>query len=319
MCGLHKKIIVIICGPTAVGKTACSIAVARRIGGEIVSADSMQLYRYMNIGSAKPSKEELAAVPHHLVDAADPREAFSAARYQKAAREAIREIFDRGRVPVISGGTGLYINALLYEMDFGAGPADLPFRREMEELARREGNEALHRRLAEADPRAAERIHPNSVKRVIRALELSKAGAPLKPFEQAFRPVEDYKVILTGLCRPREELYDRINRRADQLLEKGLTEEVRSLLGMGLTEADISMKGIGYKEIIGFIRGAWGFEEAAERMKRNTRNYAKRQMTWFRRYEGITWFDLSSYESEKQGREAVAEWIEEALKRERNR
>ncbi len=288
-----------VAGPTAVGKTEYAIGLAQLLDGEIVSADSMQLYKYMDIGSAKPTRQEQEAVPHHLVDEIDPREPFSAYEYQKRAKEAIRDIFKRKRVPVISGGTGLYINSLIYEMDFSAPPASEDFRKKMEKLALERGHEALHQLLKERDPLAAERIHPNNVKKVIRALEILEGGSDcVREFRQSFVMTKDYEVRIAGLTRDREELYDRINRRVDSLMRAGLVDEVKKLCAMGLTEQAISMRGIGYKEIFGYLAGEYDLEEAVRLVKRNTRHYAKRQMTWLRRYEPIRWFDLSVYERE---------------------
>ncbi len=286
--------IIVICGPTAVGKTEYSIRIAKRIDGEIVSADSMQLYKYMNIGSAKPTAEELAQVPHHLVDQIDPREPFSVALYQSMAKSAIRDIFDRGKTPVISGGTGLYINSLIYEMDFSAPPGDLAYRKELEFLAEEQGKEAVYQILKYESPDTAERIHPNNLKKVIRALEVIKeSGKSIKSFEESFVPVKEYRVSLIGLSRTREELYSRINDRVDEFMKQGLLEEVLFLLNSGLTYEDISMKGIGYKELLQYLNGEYSLERAITLVKQNTRHLAKHQMTWFKRYENMKWFDLS--------------------------
>lgn len=304
-----KKQIIIIAGPTAVGKTEYAIETAKAINGEIVSADSMQLYKYMDIGSAKPTPEELSQVKHYLVDEIDPREKFSVAKYQKLAKAAIREIFDKGRVPVISGGTGLYINSLMYEMDFAAPPSDEAFRKEIEDMALKKGRDYIHSKLAELDPDAAARIHPNNVKKVIRAIEAAQNGNKVKDFDNAQVPAADYDVLLAGLTRDRAELYERINRRVDILIEKGLVEEVSSLMQMGLGYDDISMKGIGYKEIIGSLEGKYTIEEAIELIKKNTRHYAKRQLTWLRRYDNIKWFNLSSYEDKTMAMGDILKWL----------
>ena len=304
-----KKQIIIIAGPTAVGKTEYAIETAKAINGEIVSADSMQLYKYMDIGSAKPTPEELSQVKHYLVDEIDPREKFSVAKYQKLAKAAIREIFDKGRVPVISGGTGLYINSLMYEMDFAAPPSDEAFRKELEDMALKKGRDYIHSKLAELDPDAAARIHPNNVKKVIRAIEAAQNGNKVKDFDNAQVPAADYDVLLAVLTRDRAELYERINRRVDILIEKGLVEEVSSLMQMGLGYDDISMKGIGYKEIIGSLEGKYTIEEAIELIKKNTRHYAKRQLTWLRRYDNIKWFNLSSYEDKTMAMGDILKWL----------
>lgn len=301
--------IIIIAGPTAVGKTEYAIETAKAINGEIVSADSMQLYKYMDIGSAKPSKSELAQVKHYLVDQIDPREKFSVAKYQRLAKAAIEEIFAKGKVPVISGGTGLYINSLMYEMDFAAGPADDLLRKQLEQLASEKGREYLHTELAKLDPEAAARIHPNNTQKIIRAIEAAQNGNKVKSFDNASVPTADYDVLLAGLTRDRAELYDRINTRVDMLVSQGLADEVASLMQMGLGYDDISMKGIGYKEIIGFYDGRYSLDEAIELIKKNTRHYAKRQLTWLRRYDNIKWFNLSDYEDKAMAMGDILRWL----------
>lgn len=305
---MDNKSILIIAGPTAVGKTEYAIDTALRLDGEIVSADSMQLYRYMDIGSAKPTEDERSRVRHYLVDEIDPRQDFSVYEYQKRARAAIREIFEKGKMPVISGGTGLYIHSLMYEMDFSSRPDTKDLRTRLEQKASEEGPEVLHRMLTEQDPEAAKRIHPNNVKKIIRALEILQTGEALRPFEQSFVPVGEYDVCLIGLTRDRQELYERIDRRVDLLMEQGLVEEVRKLGEMGLTEDAISMKGIGYKEVFGFLRGEYSREEAVRLIKRNTRRYAKRQLTWLRRYQGLHWVDLSCCTKEETVEEILRYW-----------
>lgn len=295
---MSDRKIMILAGPTAVGKTEYSIELAKRIDGEIVSADSMQLYKFMDIGSAKPTEEERAAAVHYMVDRIDPREPFSVFSYREMAKQCIEEIFEKGKTPIVSGGTGLYINSLIYEMDFSSRPDNDDYRRYLEEISEREGPGALHDMLRNADPEAALRIHPNNVKKVIRALEmLSQGQERVREFSESFVKTEDYDYCLIGLCRNREELYDRINRRVDILMEKGLTDEIRMLENMGLTEENISMKGIGYKELFGYLRGEYDLDEAVRLIKRNSRHYAKRQMTWLRRYDDLKWINLSEYDS----------------------
>ncbi len=304
------KDIIVVAGPTAVGKTEYAIKIAKAVDGEVVSCDSMQLYKYMDIGSAKPTPDELAQVQHYLVDEIDPRDNFSVVEYQKRAKEAIAEIHAKGKIPVISGGTGLYLNSLLYEMDFGAPPADETYRKELEEFAAEFGPEALHSRLAEKDPAAADRIHPNNIKKVIRAIEaVEKGGEGIKPFDAVQKENTDYRPFLIGLTRDRAELYDRINLRVDILMEQGLLQEVEGLFNMGLTEENISMKGIGYKELIQHLKGEYSLEEAIDKVKQNTRRYAKRQLTWFRRYDQMQWFDLSTYNSGNDALEDMLSWL----------
>lgn len=305
-----KREIIAICGPTAVGKTKYAIETAKHFNGEIVSCDSMQLYKYMDIGSAKPTAEEQAQVKHYLVDQIDPREMFSVAKYQKLAKAAIEEIFNKGKTPIIAGGTGLYLNSLLYDMDFSAPPMENEYRNRLYDDAERFGAEALHQRLKELDPDAAERIHPNNVKKVVRALEAAQAGNKVKNFATELRPCTDYTVKLIGLTRDREELYERINLRVDILIEMGLIDEVKGLLDRGLSESDISMKGIGYKEIIGYYNHEYDLETAVNMVKKNTRRYAKRQLTWFKRYDDMKWFDISQYNSDEECLEDVFKWLE---------
>ena len=290
---MKSKEIMVLFGPTAVGKTEISLGVAKSLGGEILSADSMQIYQWMDIGSAKPTPEEQLVVPHHLVDEIDPRYPFSVADYQKKAKEAIENMFSRGKLPIVSGGTGLYINSLIYDMDFGKNQGDSDFRKKMEKFALEKGNEELHGLLMAKDPKAGRQIHPNNVKKVIRALERWETEGEIKLFRDNLRPTKDYKVLMIGLKRNRDQLYHRIEKRVDGFIQAGLVEEVEKLLGRGLSPKDISMKGIGYKEIIPFLEGKVSLEEAREEIKKNTRNLAKRQMTWFRSYSDVKWFDLS--------------------------
>ena len=306
---MERKIIV-ICGPTAVGKTEYAIETALKVNGEIVSCDSMQLYKYMDIGSAKPTAEEQARVKHYLVDEIDPAHAFSAAKYQALAKKAIEEIFAKEKTPVIAGGTGLYLNALLYDMDFSAPPRNDAYRDQLYREADEFGPEYLHKKLANADPDAANRIHPNNIKKVVRALEAAEEGKKVRDFSKDLQPTADYDAILIGLTRNREELYDRINRRVDLLIKRGLLEEVRELLAKGLTEGDISMKGIGYKEIIAYYHGQYSLQEAIDLVKKNTRHYAKRQLTWFKRYKEMKWFNISEYDSDADCLKEIFQWLE---------
>jgi len=302
--------IIIVAGPTAVGKTKYAIEIAKAFDGEVVSCDSMQLYKYMDIGSAKPTAEEQAQVKHWLVDEIDPKDSFSVARYQEMAKACIEDIFSRGKTPVIGGGTGLYLNSLLYEMDFSNAPQDDELRQTLENEAELFGPEYLHNKLKEADPVAAERIHPNNIKKVIRALEGAISGNTITDFKNCQEKCKDYDTILIGLTRNRAELYDRINLRVDIMVEQGLFEEVEGLLQMGLEEADISMKGIGYKEIIGYFDGLYTKEEAIDLIKKNSRHLAKRQLTWFRRYDDMTWFDINDYENDEAAIEDIIKWVQ---------
>ncbi len=281
-----------VCGPTAVGKTEYSIRLAEELGGEIISADSMQIYKYMDIGSAKPTPGELSRVPHHLVGFLDPREPFSAAMYQRLAQEAVREVASRGKLPVISGGTGLYINSLVYDMDFSA-PAGDPLARE-KILAETGGDpQRLWERLRSHDPAAAGRIHANNVKRVLRAVERLESGEDsLADFSSLKAPSKLIEPVMIGLDRDRDELYRRIDTRVDKIFAAGLPAEIERLMEMGLDSSDISMKGIGYKEVIEAVKEGRDPLSAAPLVKLNTRHYAKRQLTWLRRYEDMRWFTL---------------------------
>lgn len=301
----NKKSIVIV-GPTAVGKTEYAIDIANKYGGEVVSADSMQIYKGFDIGSAKPTAEELSQAKHHLIDIIDPQVDFSVAEYQKMATEVINTLFESNKIPVIAGGTGLYVNSLIYDMDFSHTAKQDQIRKKLEREADLLGNDHLHKMLEKQDPDAAKRLHPNNVKRVIRALELietSNGESSLRSFEESFKPNKQMNPIIIFLNRDREELYNRINMRVDLLVEAGLIDEVKSLKESGLTNEHISMKGIGYKEIAGYIDGEYDKEQAIYLTKRNSRRYAKRQITWFRRYNSESArisnyheFNLSNYE-----------------------
>ena len=288
-----RKIIIIV-GPTAVGKTEYAIKAAQDFNGEIVSADSMQLYKFMDIGSAKPTPEEQAAARHYLVDEIDPRYDFSVAEYSRLAKKYINTIFDKGKLPIVSGGTGLYVNSLIYDMDFSSAPRDTEERERLRAFLAENGPEKLHELLRDADPAAAKRIHPNNTKKVIRAIEAARSGNPIPAFEESYRKTKDDDELLIGLDRDRQELYDRINLRVDIMLDAGLEDEIKELMNLGLSSDNISMKGIGYKEMIAYLNGEYSRDEAVELVKRNSRRYAKRQLTWFRRYNDIHWFDLTA-------------------------
>lgn len=304
-----KDRVVVIAGPTAAGKTAFAIRTAIAMDGEVISCDSMQLYKYMDIGSAKPTKKEMSMVPHHLVDIIDPREEFSAARYQKLAKDAISDVISKGKLPVVCGGTGLYLESLLYDMDFASEPGDPEIREKYYRLAEEEGPDVLYEKLKAAAPESAARIHKNNIRRVVRALEAAENGDPIGDISKDMEKSTEFDFDLIGITRDREELYDRINRRVDMLMDMGLLNEVKSLVDIGLDFDDISMKGIGYKEIIGHLNGEYDLDEAVRLIKRNTRHFAKRQLTWFRRYDDMRWFNVSEYDSEDQCFEDMLEWL----------
>ena len=301
--------VIAVAGPTAAGKTEFAIKIAEALDGEVVSCDSMQLYKYMDIGSAKPTPDQMAEVPHHLVDIIDPREEFSVAKYQKLAKKSIMDIFSRGKTPVVCGGTGLYLESLLSDLDFAAEPEDSSKREEYYRIAEEQGPDALHSILMEKDPASAGRIHPNNIKRVVRALEAADLGDSIEDINVSPERTKDYDIDLIGITRDRDELYERINRRVDILMDQGLLDEVRKLTAMGLTFDDISMKGIGYKELIGYLNGEYDLDEAVRLIKRNTRHFAKRQMTWFRRYEDMRWFNVSEYPDESACLEDIMKWL----------
>lgn len=285
--------LVILTGPTAVGKTALSIALAKAIGGEIVSADSMQVYRHMDIGSAKITTEEMAGVPHHLIDVLEPTEAFNVVIFQKLAKEAMAGIYERGHIPILVGGTGFYIQAVLYDIDFTENDEDTSLRRKLEAFAEREGGEALYERLKAVDPAACESIHAHNVKRVIRALEFyEKTGQPISAHNEVQRQnVSPYRFAYFVLNDRREEIYSRIELRVEQMVAAGLVEEVQRLKEMGCTKDMVSMQGLGYKEILRYLEGELTLEEAIYLIKRDTRHFAKRQLTWFRREKEVIWVE----------------------------
>nr|WP_304286177.1 tRNA (adenosine(37)-N6)-dimethylallyltransferase MiaA [Clostridium paraputrificum] len=288
-----KKKILVIGGPTAVGKTELSIELAKRLNGEIISADSMQIYKYMDIGSAKVSKEEMNGVVHHLIDVVDPSENFSVADYKEQGEKAIKEIISRGKLPIIVGGTGLYINSLTCNMNFTEAEKDEEYRKDLDKLANEHGNNYIHEMLKDIDPISYKEIHANNRKRVIRALEVYKLTG--KPFS-SYNAGEDfykseYDVHYYVLTMNREKLYERINLRVDIMMEKGLLEECIKLKEMGYTSSMQSMQGIGYKEILYYLEGDVKLQEAINMIKQGSRNYAKRQLTWFRRDPRVTFLD----------------------------
>ena len=311
-----KKPLIILTGPTAVGKTAASIGLAQAIGGEIISADSMQVYRCMDIGSAKIRPEEMQGVPHHLIDVLEPEEAFHVVRFQQMAKEAMEGIYERGRIPIVVGGTGFYIQALLYDIAFGENEEDLSYRKELEELAKKEGAETLHAMLAQVDEKAALEIHANNVKRVIRALEFyHQTGQKISEHNEEERKKESaYNSAYFVLNDERSHLYDRINRRVDLMFEAGLVEEVRALKNRGYTRDMVSMQGLGYKEIFSCLDGECTLEEAKEIIKRDTRHFAKRQITWFKRERDVIWIEKQMYGYKE---EKILERILEELKERR--
>ncbi|MCT4594720.1 MAG: tRNA (adenosine(37)-N6)-dimethylallyltransferase MiaA [Anaeromicrobium sp.] len=309
-----KKPLIIIVGPTAVGKTETSIEIARELNCEIISADSMQIYKGMDIGSAKPTMEERQGIPHFLMDEIDPRENYSVSDFQKSAKKYIDEIISRGKIPMIVGGTGLYVNSIIYNIDFSSTSQNKELREKLEAEAREFGNEYVHNKLKEVDDKAAKRIHANNLKRVIRALEVYyESGDKIKEFKSNLVPNEEYDYCLIGLIRDREELYNRINERVDILMEMGLVDEVKKLMKLDLDVDNISMKGLGYKEIIKYLKGEYTLQKAVDILKRDTRRYAKRQITWFKRYDQMQWFDINKYDGKEDLKEDIVKYIEGKL------
>ncbi len=291
--------VIVIIGPTASGKTKLSIELAKRINGEIVSADSMQVYKYMDIGTAKPDAEEMSGIKHYLVDEIYPNEEFSVAKFQELALKYIDEIIQNGKAPIVAGGTGLYVNSLLYNLNFSETVCDWELRENLKKEAEEKGNKYLHKKLRQVDPKAADNIHENNVKRVIRALEVYEySKKTISAHQEISRQVPPkHKFIVVGLRMDREKLYERINHRVDLMIEKGLLDEVKKLVELGYDKNTIAMQGIGYKEVLKYFRGEITLEEAIYIIKRDSRHYAKRQMTWFRRLEDVHWIDMDQYDN----------------------
>lgn len=289
--------LIVLTGPTAVGKTALSIRLAKALGGEIISADSMQVYRHMDIGSAKIKPEQMQGIPHHLLDILEPHEEFNVVVFQTLAKECIKGIYERGHIPIVTGGTGFYIQALLYDIDFTENEAEPSYRKELERLGDEKGNAYLHRKLKEADPLSAEIIHENNRKRIIRALEFYQmTGQKISEHNETEREkVSPYTFCYFVLNDRREKIYENINKRVDQMLEDGLVNEVKQLKARGYTKDMVSMQGLGYKEILAYLANDLSLEEAASLIKRDTRHFAKRQLTWFRRERDVIWLDKQQY------------------------
>ncbi len=297
-----KRPLVILTGPTAVGKTALSIALAKAIGGEIISADSMQVYRRMDIGSAKITQEEMDGVPHHLIDVLEPEQEFNVVVFQKLAKQAAEEIYSRGHIPIVAGGTGFYIQALVYDIDFTENDEDTALRHSLEEQARRDGPEALFERLRAVDPESCESIHAHNIKRVIRAIEFyEKTGKKISDHNREQRQnTSPYNVAYFVLNDNRERIYERINARTDQMMAQGLEEEVRALWESGCRRDMVSMQGLGYKEMLAYLEGEISLDEAVYLIKRDTRHFAKRQLTWFRREKEVIWIDKTAFDQNSQ-------------------
>ncbi|RUS45878.1 tRNA (adenosine(37)-N6)-dimethylallyltransferase MiaA [Cohnella sp. AR92] len=290
--------LLVLVGPTAVGKTALSLQLAKALGAEIISGDSMQVYRGMDIGTAKLPLEEREGIPHHLIDICEPSETFSAADFQARCTDAIRDIHSRGKLPMIVGGTGLYVEAVCYGYQFQDYGSDETFRKRMSDYAREFGAEALHARLAAVDPETAGRLHPNDERRVIRALEVYETtGKPLSELQSQSRgdaKRSPYKLCLIGLTMDRDRLYERINERVDLMLEQGLVDEVKGLMDKGVPLSSAALQALGYKEIVPYLTGELDYDSAVALLKRDTRHFAKRQLSWFRHMRELEWVDLDS-------------------------
>ncbi len=292
-----KKPLIILTGPTAVGKTALSIKLAQQINGQMISADSMQVYRHMDIGTAKITIEEMQGIPHYLIDVLEPTEEFNIVRFQQMAKAALEQIYAAGAIPIVVGGTGFYIQSLLYDIRFEESNEDTGYRDALQQLATDRGPEYLHRLLAEVDPTAASGIHAHNVKRVIRALEFyHQTGTRISEHnEEQRKRTSPYQFLYFVLNDDRQALYTRIDQRIDQMLEAGLVTEVRMLKDMGCTRDMVSMQGLGYKEILDYLEGRCTLDDAIYILKRDTRHFAKRQLTWFRREPDVIWLNRTDY------------------------
>lgn len=309
----EKKPLIILTGPTAAGKTSLSIELAKSIGGEIISADSMQVYKKMDIGTAKIRPEEMQGVPHYLIDELDPSEEFNVVAFVEKSKEAMKKIYAAGHIPIIVGGTGFYIQALLYDIDFSQHEDKESYRKELEQLAKEKGKEYLYEILKKKDPEYATITHCNNVKKVIRALEYYKeTGKKLSEHNEEQRQKESpYNFAYFVLYHDREELYDRINRRVDLMMEDGLLFEVESLIKEDYTKNLVSMQGLGYKEFFDYFDGRMTLEDTVDKIKKDTRHFAKRQLTWFRREKEVIWLNKKEYEQEKDLLDSVLNIIQE--------
>lgn len=309
----RKKPLVILTGPTAVGKTELSVRLAKRINGEIISADSMQVYRRMDIGTAKITPDEMNGVTHHLIDILEPQEDFNVYLFKELAQKALNKIYSRGRVPIIAGGTGFYIQSVLYDIDFTETDTDEEYRMKLSETAKEKGAEFLHAMLREIDPESADAIHPNNIKRVMRAIEYHRqTGGKMSEHNTEQGSKESpYNFVYFVLNDDRAAIYDRIDRRVDAMIEKGLLDEVKALLAEGCGRSLTSMKGLGYKEIIDYYNGETTLEEAVRILKRDTRHFAKRQLTWFRRERDVTFVNLNEFDgiSRESVQDAALEYM----------
>ncbi len=306
---IAKIPILILTGPTAVGKTKLSVELAKALDAEIISADSMQIYKYMDIGSAKVTEDEMSNVKHHMIDIIKPDQEFSVSDFKENAEKLIEEIYQRGHFPIITGGTGLYLNSLIYQMDFGNSNSDEKLREELYCLYNEHGKDYMHDMLKELSMESANRIHPNNVKRVIRAIEIYKLGGKLGDFSKDLKLNDKFDVKIVVLNRDRKLLYDRINLRVDLMFEAGLLEEVKTLKEMGYTKDMVSMQGIGYKEVLDYLDGSMDLETTKDIIKQSSRKYAKRQLTWFRKYKDALLLDLDDIQNIDEAIKIIKNYI----------
>lgn len=293
-----KEKLFILMGPTAVGKTGLSIELAKSLNGEIISADSMQIYRYMDIGTAKVTIDEMSGIPHHLLSIVNPDDSFTVSNYKQMASKHITDINNKGKLPIVVGGTGLYINSLVYKLNFAQVAPDESIRDRLNSIVLDKGNDYLHKLLLNIDPESGARISINDTKRIIRAIEIYElTGKTMTEYNKDFRVFnENYDLIMICLNMDRSKLYDRINQRVDLMIEQGLISEVEEILKMGYDKDLVALQGIGYKEIIMYLEKQSSLDEAIDKIKQASRNYAKRQLTWFRRDNRIKWMDVDNYD-----------------------
>lgn len=303
--------VIVIFGPTASGKTSLSIELAKELNGEIISADSMQVYKHMNIGTAKPDEEERQGINHYLIDEIELDQEFNVTKFQELAYKYIELILKKGKIPIIVGGTGLYINSLLYNINFSETISDWELRDRLKKEAEEKGNKYIHDMLRNIDEEAAAKIHENDIKRVIRAIEVYEHTKKTISDHQQVSRLEPprYNFIKIGITMDRQKLYDRINKRVDLMLEKGLVDEVNRIISMGYDKNSVAMQGLGYKEIIAFLRGESNWDETVELLKRDTRRYAKRQLTWFRRIEDVYWLEVDKMKSSSEVLKNIKDYI----------
>jgi len=309
---MKKKLIAIV-GPTAVGKTKLSIHLAKLLQGEIISGDSMQIYRGMDIGTAKIKPEEQEGIPHHLIDILDPGEDFSVSDFQERALQEIDKLHSVGKVPLLVGGTGLYVQSITHHFQFSEVSDNREIREKWERYLEEHGKEALHQVLVSKDPEYAKELHPNNARRVVRALEVIElSGQSMGAYQNDWDRTSPYDLVMIGLTMERSFLYDRINKRVDQMMEEGLLDEVRHLLSLGISPTSTALQAIGYKELISYIHGESSLEEAVELLKRNSRRYAKRQLTWFRRMKEVKWFDMTDLSKWEENQEIISKYVQES-------